>query len=106
MLGAKKRQISYIFIKLAALLAGASSIIGTIFGILLAYNIDHIRKFIEWNANAQLFDPEIYLLPAIPVSIRISDIAIILAINFSIAVLASIWPAYKSASINVLENIN
>lgn len=105
-LGASRKNIRGIFIKLAAMISITSSIIGTVFGLVLTYYIDDIRRFIEYIFNKPIFDPSIYLLPAIPTSIHWQDIAVIVGTSFIITIIAAISPAHKSTQINVLENLS
>lgn len=104
-LGATKRSIVMIFLKIAALIAFTSSVIGTVVGLALAYNLDNIRRGIEYITNRSLFNPDVYLLPAIPISIHVSDVVLIVVASFVISIIAAILPSYKSASVNVLENL-
>ena len=104
-LGATKRSIVMIFLKIAALIALTSSVIGTGVGLALAYNLDNIRRCIEYVTNKSLFNPDVYLLPAIPISIHVTDVVLIVIASFLISIIAAILPSYKSTSINVLENL-
>lgn len=104
-LGATRKNIVSIFLRIGMLIAVISSMLGLIFGVLIAWNLDHIRKFVEFIFNKPMFDPNVYLLPAIPVSLNFFDIAVILLASLIVSFLAAIIPAYKSASVDVLESL-
>jgi|GEM_PF-7004522 len=104
-LGATKKNIVAIFLRIGMLISGISCGFGLIFGVLLAWNLDYIRRLIEFIFHKSLFDPNVYLLPAIPVSLNFWDIFTILGCSFIVSFLAAIIPAYKSASVDVLENL-
>lgn len=105
LLRATRSDIVSIFVKISLIISIISSIFGSIFGVLVAYNLDYIRRFIEYIVGRSLFDPEVYLLPAIPVSINIFDILIVIGGAFIFSFLSALLPAYQSGSIDVLENL-
>lgn len=104
-LGATRKNIITIFMKTAALITLTSTIIGTMLGLALTYNLEHIRKFIEYIIKKPIFDPDIYLLPSIPINIQINDIVAIIGINFVISMLASFFATYQSTKVNLLESL-
>lgn len=105
-LGATKKNILGIFMRIGLIVCGISSFFGLILGFVFIFNLDLILKAIELLFNKSLFDPDIYLLPAIPTSTNISDIALILGINFIVSFLATWFAASKTSGINTLENTN
>lgn len=105
-LGASGNDIQKIFSTIALIISAIGTVIGSTLGVVCALNLDHIRKFFEYIFNIPLFDPEIYLLPAIPVSLSKFDILIITLFSFLCSFLSAVIPAMKTKKFNVLENID
>lgn len=99
-IGFSKTNIVTIFV-LCGLLIG---FIGTMFGLLIgcgiAKNIDLIRIFLEKRLNIVLFDPLIYFLSNLPVSMSFNDIILITSISMFFSLTATIFPAIRAAKMN------
>ncbi|HWT98804.1 MAG TPA: lipoprotein-releasing ABC transporter permease subunit [Terriglobales bacterium] len=102
-MGASRGAVLRIF-----LLSGASiGIIGTLLGcglgILVAYNIERIRQILQGFTGTDLFDQTIYFLSHIPSIPDPWDIAGIACMAFVIALLASVYPAWRAARLDPVE---
>lgn len=90
------------------LICGTSiGIIGTLFGValgsLIAYNLEGVKKLIEYTFKINLFNPTVYYLSQLPSKVFISDIVYISSISIILSFLATIYPALKAGKTNPVE---
>jgi len=102
-IGASTRQIMFIFIINGMLVGIIGTAIGVISGLLFSYNIEKFRLFLEKISGTKLFDPAIYFLYSLPSVVRMSDVVMISSLALGVSFLATIYPAYKAASLNPIE---
>lgn len=102
-LGATNKNIMSIFLRIGLIIATMSAFFGTVAGLLLCYFLDDLRKIAEYIFKVKLFDTEVYLLPALPVSVNFADVTLILLANFFIMFFAVLIPALKSAKMKLHE---
>ena len=103
-LGATNRNIISIFLRIGIKISFLSVFFGTFFGTLISYYLDFIRQFFEKLFRVPMFDPQVYLLPAIPVNIIYTDILFISLGSFLLVFMASVWPAFKSTKSSKVNN--
>jgi lipoprotein-releasing system permease protein len=102
-IGASTKQIMIAFILNGMMVGLLGTLLGVIFGLMFSYNIENIRLFLEQLSGTRLFDPAIYFLYSLPSVVRVSDVLFISALAISASFLATIYPAYKAASLNPIE---
>lgn len=102
-IGATKRQIMIIFMTSGMLIGFIGTGIGIGLGVLLARNIELIRKFLESFSGVRIFDPAIYFLYSLPSVVRLHDIVLIGVLSLVLCFLATIYPAYKAAKLSPVE---
>jgi lipoprotein-releasing system permease protein len=99
-LGAKQRDIIFIFLIQGLILGLIGIMFGVFLGILLSNNIDTIISFIENLFNINLMPAEIYHLSKIPSIIDYDNIFFIVIYTFALTLISAIYPALKASSIN------
>lgn len=102
-MGASTRQIMFVFIINGMLVGIIGTALGVISGLLFSCNIEKLRLFLEKISGTRLFDPAIYFLYSLPSVVRISDVVMISSLALGVSFLATIYPAYKAASLNPIE---
>ena len=102
-LGAGPRSIMSIFIIQGALIGFIGTIIGALFGILIALNIDVIIPFIEGLFHVKFWDKEIYVISDVPSQLQWGDVTTIVLLSFVLSLLATLYPSYKASTINPAE---
>jgi len=70
---------------------------------LLAKNLDAIRVALNSALNANLFPAEFYFLSRLPAIVDVKEVSMIVGMTLIIAVLASIYPAWKAASLDPID---
>lgn len=102
-IGASKYQIMAIFMVNGSLIGMIGTVFGALTGVLFAYNIENIRSYLEHFAGMKIFDPAIYFLYSLPSVVRIQDILIVSSLALILSFLATIYPAFRAASLNPVE---
>jgi len=99
-LGASPLSIMAIFIVQGALIGIIGTAIGVLGGILLALNISTVVPFLERLFNTQFLDKSIYYISDLPSDLQRGDVITIAAIALGLALIATIYPAWKAARVN------
>jgi lipoprotein-releasing system permease protein len=102
-LGAGSRSIMGIFIVQGALIGVIGTMLGAIFGIVVALNIDVIVPFIEHLFHVKFLSADVYMISEVPSQLEWNDVIIIVSVSFVLSLLATLYPSYKAASINPAE---
>ena len=102
-LGAKPSSIMAIFVMQGTLIACAGVALGVAGGALLATNIDVIVPLVERVFGVHFLDKSIYNIGELPSDLRRTDVTIVAAIAVVLALLATLYPAWKAARVNPAE---
>ena len=102
-LGAGPRSIMSIFIIQGALIGFIGTILGAVFGILIALNIDVIIPFIEGLFHVKFWDKDIYVISDVPSQLQWGDVTTIVLLSFVLSLLATLYPSFKASTINPAE---
>lgn len=102
-IGASRTQILLIFIINGSMIGVIGTALGVTLGILLANNIDNVRKFLESMSGMHIFEAAIYFLYHLPSKVVPENVVFISIMSITISVLATIYPAYKAANIDPSE---
>jgi len=104
-IGARATDIKTIFIFLGFSIGVLGAFLGSALGILIAGNINAIASCVEKLTGLELFPSDIYYLSSIPAKIVVKDVAVIAAFSLGLAVIASLYPAWKASRLNPVEAI-
>ncbi len=99
-LGAAPGSILAIFVVQGALIGFIGTAIGVIGGILLALNVDVVVPAIERAFNMQFLDKTIYYISDLPSDLLSADVITIAAIALGLALVATLYPAWKASRVN------
>jgi lipoprotein-releasing system permease protein len=102
-LGAKPSSIMWIFVVQGTLIACIGVALGVVGGALLATNIDVIVPFVERVFGVHFLDKTIYNIGELPSDLRRADVTIVAAIAVALALVATLYPAWRAARVNPAE---
>ena len=102
-LGASPSSIMAIFIVQGALIGIIGTAIGVIAGVLLALNIGTVVPFLERMLSVQFLDKSIYYISDLPSDLQRADVITIAGIALFLALIATLYPAWKAARVNPAE---
>jgi lipoprotein-releasing system permease protein len=102
-LGATPASIRRIFMIQGFIVGTSGLIIGLVIGILLALNLSAITEAIEHLFGFQFLPREVYFISALPSDLRWADVIWVATLSLFLALIATIYPSAKAASINPVE---
>jgi lipoprotein-releasing system permease protein len=102
-LGASPSSIMAIFVVQGALIGFIGTAIGVLGGVLLALNIDVVVPFIERTFGVHFLDKSVYYITDLPSQVQRGDVTTIAAIALGLALVATLYPAWKAARVNPAE---
>ncbi len=102
-LGAAPSSITAIFMIQGALIGVIGTLIGVVGGILLALNVGTVLPAIERLLNVQFLDKTIYYISELPSDLQRADVVTIAAIALGLALVATVYPAWRAAKVNPAE---
>lgn len=101
--GATRGTIMRIFFMSGAAIGVTGTLLGFIFGILFAKNIETIQGWIETLTGNELFAAEVYFLSNLPTKIETSDVLSVVAMGLTLSLLATLYPAWRAANLDPVE---
>jgi lipoprotein-releasing system permease protein len=101
--GVSRQSMMRIFMLSGTLIGIVGAFFGTIFGLVIAYYIEPIRRFFQMITGRDLFPAELYYLSELPSKIDPISVASIALTAIALAFLATIYPAWKAAKTDPVE---
>lgn len=102
-LGASPPGIMKIFIVQGALIGVIGTMLGVLFGVLTAANIDVIVPFIERIFHTHFLAKDVYYISEVPSSLEFGDVVSITILSLTLSFLATIYPSYRASRVNPAE---
>ena len=102
-LGASPSSIMTIFVIQGALIGAIGTLIGVVGGVLLALNVGTVLPAIERLFSVQFLDKTVYYISELPSDLQRGDVVTIAAIALVLALVATIYPAWRAAKVNPAE---
>ncbi len=98
-LGLEPRRVAGIFMYQGSIIGIVGTVVGTLFGILLALNLSAIVPRIEALLGFQIMPADVYYISQIPSELHWFDVVWIDIAAFVIALLATLYPSRRAAGI-------
>jgi lipoprotein-releasing system permease protein len=102
-IGATRGAVLRIFMIIGASIGVVGTLAGFGLGLLLAKNLEAIRLALNSALNANLFPAEFYFLSRLPAIVDAREVSMIVGMTLLIAILASVYPAWKAASLDPID---
>jgi lipoprotein-releasing system permease protein len=102
-LGASPGSITAIFMIQGALIGMIGTALGVVGGILLALNVGTVLPAVERLFNVQFLDKTVYYISELPSDLQRADVVTIAIIALVLALVATIYPAWRAAKVNPAE---
>lgn len=102
-IGASRGSVLRVFLIIGASIGVVGTFAGFLLGLLIAKNLDMIRIALNKSFDANLFPAEFYFLSRLPAIVDAREVTMIVVMTLAIAILASIYPAWKAASLDPIE---
>ncbi len=101
--GASPSSIMRIFMIQGALIGVIGTLMGAVFGVLIALNIDTIVPLLERIFQVQFLAKDVYYISDLPSKVEWPDVITIVVMSFVLSLLATLYPSYKASKINPAE---
>lgn len=102
-MGMSRGQIMGVFMTQGVLIGLLGIVVGVLAGVLLASNVGAIVAGLEQALGMRVFDPSVYYITHMPSLVRVQDVLLIASISLLLSVLASVYPAWRAASVSAAE---
>jgi len=102
-LGLSPRSVMGVFIVQGAVVGVLGTVIGTLAGILLAYNVETIVQFLEQLFHVSFLSADVYLISELPSDLHWDDVALIAGASLVLALLSTIYPAWRASRVQPAE---
>ena len=101
--GLTSQSVMGIFMVLGTVIGIFGTLLGTIGGVILAFNVSALVKGIEQLFNIKFLSAQIYYISELPSELIWTDVYVIAGMAFLLSLLATIYPAWQAAKINPAE---
>lgn len=96
-LGISPNKVMGIFTVQGVIVGSFGILIGLVGGVLLAWNIPSVAKWIEHTFNFEILPADIYYINEVPSDLHWSDVGWVAAIAWIFCLLATLYPAWRAA---------
>ncbi len=102
-LGASPLSIMKIFLVQGALIGVIGTLMGVVFGVAVATNIDVIVPALERLLNVQFLSREVYLISELPSDLQADDVMVVTGVALVLSLLAGIYPSWRASRVRPAE---
>jgi lipoprotein-releasing system permease protein len=102
-MGATRGAIMRIFLIIGATIGFVGTACGLVLGLIVAENVEPIRKGLSWLTGRNLFPAEFYYLSQLPSRVDARDVIAVAALAFILSLLATIYPSWRAARLDPVE---
>ncbi len=101
--GATPSEILRIFVTQGCVIGVLGTLGGVILGVLLSLNLENIVGFMEVTFGIKFLAADVYFISDLPADLRIADVVQISAIALVLALLSTLYPAWRGARTSPAE---
>jgi lipoprotein-releasing system permease protein len=102
-LGARPMGIMQIFVVQGAIIGVVGTLLGFVFGLLVAFNLDIVVGTIERIFGVTFIDKTVYLITELPSKVVASDVIFIVLMSLGLSLLATLYPSWRASRVNPAE---
>jgi lipoprotein-releasing system permease protein len=102
-LGARPGSVMQIFVVQGMIIGVIGTMIGVVFGIVTALNIDVIVPAIENVLGFKFLSKDVYLIPELPSDLQSADVIAITLMALGLSFVATLYPSWAAARTNPAE---
>lgn len=102
-MGATSRSIMKIFVYQGLIIGIIGTLLGSIAGLAVAYNLEDLSLFIEKMFGFKILPGDVYYLSTLPSQVNYGDVAMIILGTLLISLLATIYPSWRASRLEPAE---
>ncbi len=102
-MGATPGMIMRTFIVQGTVIGVTGIVVGTILGIILALNVSDLFLWLEHVTHRQFLSANVYFISYLPSELKWTDVAVVCGSGLVMALLATIYPAWRAAKVEPAE---
>ncbi len=102
-MGATPSEILRIFVTQGCVIGIFGTLGGVILGVLLSLNLENIVGFMEVTFGIKFLAADVYFISDLPADLRIADVVQISAIALALALLSTLYPAWRGSRTSPAE---
>ncbi|MCP4510890.1 MAG: FtsX-like permease family protein, partial [Fuerstiella sp.] len=96
-IGATPGDVLRVFITQGSVVGVLGTLGGMVLGVLLSVNLESIVQFMEATFGMKFLAADVYFISDLPADLRISDVVRICSIALLLALLSTLYPAWRGA---------
>lgn len=97
--GATPGEVLRVFITQGSVIGVVGTLAGMLLGVLLSLNLETIVQFMEAVFGIKFLAADVYFISDLPADLRIADVVRICSISLVLALLSTVYPAWRGARI-------
>jgi len=98
-LGVSPKSVMGVFMVQGAVVGVAGTLVGTLFGVLLAYNVESIVQFLERVFHISFLAADVYLISELPSNVQLHDVLWISGASLALALVSTLYPAWRASKV-------
>jgi lipoprotein-releasing system permease protein len=102
-MGATRGAVMRIFLITGATIGVVGTVCGLGLGLVVAQNVEPIRKGLSWLLGVNLFPSEFYFLSQLPSRVEPHDVAMVAVMTLALSLAATIYPSWRAARLDPVE---
>ncbi len=102
-MGATRFAVMRVFLITGATIGVVGTGVGLVLGLVVATNVEPIRRFLAWATGANLFPAEFYFLSQLPSRVETTDVISVATLALFLSIAATIYPSWRAAKLDPVE---
>jgi lipoprotein-releasing system permease protein len=98
-IGATHASVMRIFLLMGAMLTTAGTLMGSVFGLLLAWKLDALLAWVQQVSGITILSGDVYYIDHVPSIIDASSVMVVIVVSLCMGLLATCYPAWRAASV-------
>ena len=104
-MGVTSGSIMRIFFIIGSCIGMLGTLLGTLAGLAIAYNVQSILNFIEDWTGMSLWEGEVRFLSEVPAIVEAKEVMIIVIVALGLSFLATLLPAWRAAKVDPVKSL-
>jgi lipoprotein-releasing system permease protein len=104
-MGATQGGIMKIFMIEGVIIGLVGTLLGTVFGVIGALNLEAVVGFIERVFKFKILPPSVYYIDKLPSKVEPSVVLTVVSISLAISLLATLYPSWKASRVLPVEGL-